>query len=518
MDSSKIKAIIVAILATFAALYLGITAATAQVETVFWVVGTTGFVICIMMGRRIWLLLPFMSALSLKLPLPGNFTTGLIAQGLVVGFCTLLFLTRRLPTRFKFTELELWGILICLLVAQAYMRNPVGLNIFGSSSVGGKPYAIFAATVICSLLVSCLIVSPRELVWRNRLFMLGSLTNFIIGSIGFVVPSIGRYLGASFANDYRNAENPNPVADEGGATRVSFVVQLSGALPIWVSSLRSPLRACFHPVWAPIVLLSLGLAAFSGFRSQIALVGLTYLVGIAYRGGIVHLVISVTGGATVLAVVALVNSMAPLPANIQRSLSFLPGTWESRYRHDAESSTEWRTEMWVEALTSEKYIRNKIFGDGLGMSAQELARSQQLAEMKRISGLSFDLHRESILISGDYHSGPVQTIKVIGYAGLLILLLAMWRLAVRAHHQILRSKGTEWYPVVLFIGIPIIVHPIFWTFVFGEFAGGTAAFFAGFAWIRMLENNLPLPAYVVRRREAYVLDRRRADAMRAAKS
>ena len=45
-DASKLKAIIVAILATFAALYLGIAAATAQIEAIAWVAGANTETTC----------------------------------------------------------------------------------------------------------------------------------------------------------------------------------------------------------------------------------------------------------------------------------------------------------------------------------------------------------------------------------------------------------------------------------------------------------------------------------------
>jgi hypothetical protein len=209
---------------------------------------------------------------------------------------------------------------------------------------------------------------------------------------------------------------------------------------------------------------------------------------------------------------AALNLIAPLPPNIQRSLSFLPGTWEKRYLDDAENSTEWRMEIWKEALLSDRWISNKILGDGLGFSAKELQyqmNSETPGSSIGVSGLS--AHHEAILANGDYHSGPVQTVRTIGYAGLLVLLLFQIRLAVHAHRQIQRCRGTEWFPLALFIGIPLIVAPIFFVFIFGTFASASAGLLLGTAMVRMLENNLPLPAYVVRRRTPYLLEQRRTN-------
>lgn len=100
------------------------------------------------------------------------------------------------------------------------------------------------------------------------------------------------------------------------------------------------------------------------------------------------------------------------------------------------------------------------------------------------------------MITGGYHSGPVQTIRTVGYVGLLILVLAMIRIAVHAHRQIIRCRGTEWYPVSLYIGVPAIVLPIFFVLIFGDFGGDVSALFFFYSMVSLLEKNLPLPPYV----------------------
>jgi hypothetical protein len=51
------------------------------------------------------------------------------------------------------------------------------------------------------------------------------------------------------------------------------------------------------------------------------------------------------------------------------------------------------------------------------------------------------------------------------------------------------------------IGIPNIWAPFFFIFIFGDFGPALGAFLGGAAMIRILENNLPLPAYVKRKRD-----------------
>ena len=506
LDSNKIKAAIILILATFAAVYLGISAATAQVETVAWVAGVISLVVCLAMGRRIWLIIPILSSLGLRLPLPGTMSTIIMAQIAVITFLGILFLMRKLPMTFRLTELEGWCVFYGLCVVQVYMRNPVGLNLFGGANIGGRPYVEFGLSFVTAGVLSVLRITPTDLVWWVRLTMIGSIINFFTGLIATKFPSIGFIFGASFGADV--VEGSSAVVDPEAASRIAYVRGISYSLALWISSRMPPLRACFHPIWAPLVIFTLVAASFSGYRSQIAAVGLTYFVGVCYRGGFVQVMLSSFAGALLVCLLAAVNLLNPLPPNIQRALTFLPGTWEQRYKDDVKTSNDWRTEIWIEALTSEHYIRNKIVGDGLGMTAEQLAKSVALAESTATGVGGWDSHRESILISGDYHSGPVQTIRTIGYFGLIVLLVGMFRVAVHAHRQILRCRGTEWYPTALFLGIPTISGPIIWVFIFGSFDGGAATLLMGAALVRMLENNLPIPAYVVRRHEPYILKKK----------
>jgi hypothetical protein len=341
------------------------------------------------------------------------------------------------------------------------------------------------------------------------LSILGGMINAAVSVLGNYVPIIGYYTGGAYDNS-ADAGYDDQVVDERASTRVGSLLGIGNNLSLWISCYISPLRACVRPLWALLVLATIVAATMSGFRNGIITVGLTFLIGIAYRSGFSGVAISFFGLIGGVALLAVVNTMHPLPPNIQRSLTFLPGTWEKRYKLDAAGSSEWRFEIWREVLLTDRWIQNKWLGDGLGFSAAELAGQLNQREGARAGVSGFDAHREGILASGDYHSGPVSTIRVIGYLGLLVFLSAQIRLAVHAHRQINRCRGTEWYPLALLIGIPLIMAPIIYVFIFGDFKSNTATFLMSLGMIRLLENNLPLPAYVIRRREHYVLKSHRA--------
>ena len=247
--------------------------------------------------------------------------------------------------------------------------------------------------------------------------------------------------------------------------------------------------------WMLLILAAIIAAAMSGFRNSVVSVGLMFLLGVAYRSGLPGVVISFFCGAIGLLFLVVANEIKPLPPSLQRSLTFLPGNWDERYRRDADASSEWRFEIWREVLLTDRWIHNKWLGDGLGFSAAELRAQLNARDSTRIGISGFDAHRENILASGDYHSGPIQTVRTIGYFGLFILVLAQIRLAVHAHRQIRRCSRTEWYPVALIIGLPIIAYPLFFFFIFGTFQLAAGAFFMGYGMIRILEKNLPLPPW-----------------------
>jgi len=505
MDSNKIKVIIFGVVSTFIALYLGISAATAQFEVVAWIVGTGVLLGCVLLGRKIWLIIPFLGALNLTLSLPGGPTTLLIAQFLYVGFSILLLLMRKLPWRMAFTEMEFWILALTIMVGQVYMRNPVGLNLFGGVTVGGKAYYVVGISLLTAIFLSGLRVPENELKAVLRLTIVGGILNLMLGVVGMISPSIGRWYGVgSMGSDDTKTQDESGI----GLSQNQYLGTTGTTLALWISTFISPLKACFRFRWGLLLLVACAMGAVSGYRNAMGSLGLTLLVGIWYRGGFSSLLASALVGGMGVALLAAVNSAMPLPGTVQRSLAFLPGTWEQRYLDSTANSTEWRVEIWKEVLLTDRWIHNKWFGVGLGFTAQELAMQRNLGAKNagaRFGVSGFDSHRETILANGDYHSGPVQTIRTIGYVGLFFLLLAQIRLAVHAHRQIQRCRNTEWFPLALIIGIPLVWAPIFFVFIFGTFKDGASTLIMGYGMIRLLENNLPLPAYMKRRKFEHLM-------------
>ena len=484
VNTNAIRNGLVILIAFVLAIWFGISIVTNQTETVLQI-GVGGLLlICVFLGRRIWLFFVFLTMLDV--PLFSGFSTVELGQGLFIAFTFAIVLMRRQRFKFSFGEKEIWLLLIILTVVQAYIRNPVGLNILGSGSVGARPYFVVTMAMVSSLILGNISVQPQEIKTYLKVSIFGSFLGIGLTSLRM------RGVGAAGFEQGR-------FGDDTGAARISSFGLLANAIARFTTAYVSPLKGIFHPFWGVLILVSLVAAGMSGYRNSVASIGLIYLVGMAYRGGFISVFISSLTGAVLLGILAFVNVTSPLPGNIQRALSPFPGTWEEKYQEAADDSTEWRVEMWKEALFTEYWIHNKVFGDGLGFSRRELLLLEAIKTGESTgqsgSGSGLTIQQEGMMLSGGYHSGPVQTIRTVGYFGLAMLLLGMIRIAVYSHRQIIRCRGTEWYPVALYIGIPSIVLPIFFVFIVGDFGHDVAALFFSYGMLSMLEKNLPIPPY-----------------------
>lgn len=497
MNSRSISGIVVLVGTLLLAIIIGVQIVTAQFETVAFTAGAATLLICVVLGQRIWMILPFAYGLNLTFRIPGQPSTELIAQGLFIGFTVLLFLIRKVDLRIRIGEIEFWVIAIIIMVAQVYLRNPVSINLFGGGTVGGRAYILFAIACTVFFLLSSYRIPEKDLYWYLWLSIIGGIMSFGLAIFGRLVPAAGFWYGASGGAAEGVTEIEGGTTQDERATRIGFIGSASRDISLWVSAFISPLKAIIKPHWLILILISIAFAAMSGFRNNIAWVGLTYCLALLYRGGFGHFAASAVLGGVSLAFLAFINIATPLPLNIQRAFSFLPGTWDPHIKIEAQQSTDWRVEIWEEVLLTDRWIANKWLGDGLGYSRQELELQMQLRgegqtrRVRTISGMG--THQDAILASGDYHSGPVQTIRIIGYVGLAVFLLAMFRLGVHAHRLMRTYRHTKWFPLTLFVGLPCLFYPLFFVFIFGTFQIGATTFLASAAMVRVLQRNLPEP-------------------------
>ena len=498
MNSRHVLLISLLVLLLPLAIMLGQWSATDPVMAMSVSAGMVVLAVIVMMQRSIWMLIPLTYAFRFPLTLlPGGFALRDIVAGGVVVVMVCIWMVRRYEIRLRFGLLEGVLVLQYVCLAQAFMRNPVGLSILGSDTVGGRPYFEIAITFFVFLVLAAQVVDIKKVRSASRMFLFGSMGSAALEVMGMLIPGVGYYVArfyqlgsASAIIAARNVEVGYGRVNEMSVGRREYLSYIVRPLFPWLLAVTRPLglvnmRRPFVVLGFLIVVLAV---LFSGFRSLLIWIGMMYVAAAIVRRKKKDIVAALVGGTLLFCVLIGGNGQIfDLPLPVQRSLSFLPGNWDPLAEGDADSSVEWRVEMWKEVLTTDRYIENKIIGDGFGFSMGDL---QFQAQMYTSEVLTPEMMQEHFLRSGRYHSGPIQTVNRVGYLGLIILTAGLFFFAHYAFRMIRRAEGTGYYVYSIFIGLPMVVYPFFFYLIDGGYqqAIGMMTFSGGM--LRLIENSM----------------------------
>jgi hypothetical protein len=427
----------------------------------------------LILRERIWVLVPCFWYITGKLgPLP--FTVRELVVLTTFGVFVVFLALRVIRANVK-TELLDWLVLLnCGYLATVFARNPVGVSALGSGMVGGRPYIDAVIGFLAFIILTRVTLSPdlaRRLPFFAALPQIGvSLLVAITHYIPSTVPIVAKFYSAIDTSEYivqqtggREDEASRVFGLFGGA-QFGLLALLSYFPPLTLFSPLRPFRfLCF-------VAVCIGFA-LAGFRNGILYLGVAFTFAAYFRNGFNRaIIVMVTGGALVSAIIAAQNVGFHIPMTAQRALSFLPGDWNADAKAGAEDSNEWRFYMWDAVLHTDTYIHNKLLGDGFGFSSYEL----QIMEQQGEGGPGFigGAKQESSLIQGAFHSGPLSAIRYVGGVGLALYIVLLVAAARYAWRLILISRGTDFFPLALFVGIPAIYEPFDYIFIFGGFDSG----------------------------------------------
>jgi hypothetical protein len=132
---------------------------------------------------------------------------------------------------------------------------------------------------------------------------------------------------------------------------------------------------------------------------------------------------------------------------------------------------------------STKYIKSKLLGDGPGFDRAEFVNFQ-------LKGAGNEGQQEDLMIAGGFHSGPVSTVREVGYVGGILFYILMFYTAVRACKLIARTRGTQFFPMALFVGVPVIWAPFAFSFIFGAFDNDFTNTIISIGFIKMIDQSL----------------------------
>ena len=473
MDSSKIKAILLAIVAAFAAVYLGVTAATAQTEAIFWVVSALFLIFLLALGKHVWVLIPIGTAFNGGINfIPGAPALWMVAVPLTAAiFLLRISLRRGSEFTWRWSLMDLCVTVHTILLAQSYIRNPVGFASIGLSSemIGGRAYFVHGFCIVGYVLLS-MVRTNLDVVKKVVLCMIfASLLDGFAILMGAFVPAIASvglkfYSGFSFDSSMATT----------GADANSRVVEgkfIGEDLAKAAFSLYRPI-ATFNPLnFLPFCMITLGISAvlISGFRSVMGLMAIYFVVGSLLRRKLSDVVIGLVLGVLAICLLMFIGT-EHLPRGAQRVLSALPipGLVSDEMKASGEDSTEWRVEMWVLALTTDRYIHNKMFGDGFGSRRDEMEASLDAAFGDKRRMVGFDA-QDMMMRRGSYHGFHVQTIRMVGYVGLFLTLVILGVFYRNALKHIQYFKNRKEWGYILYLGLPFLIYPFYAMLIFGDF-------------------------------------------------
>jgi hypothetical protein len=366
--------------------------------------------------------------------------------------------------------------LLLVVAATALMTGGIGMQAFGSEMYGGRRYIMIAAAILGYFAISRVRVPPgRETLYASVFFLMG--VTAAIGSLpGFMTIPPGLYfLFAIFPIESRELLFFDPSQDV--TVRLTNLAPASGAV-IWYLLARYGLRGSFgftggwhflpfrfrggfevqQPWRLILMLIALWFGLQSGFRNTIAFYILVFAVLFFMEGLHRSPALPAVILAALVAGALAVPMASNLPPTVQRALSFLPLDIDPAIRMSAESSTQWRVQMWQAILPSvPKYL---LLGKGYAIDPTELARAQYGSGGETALGA---------MIAGDYHNGPLTLLVPLGIWGMIAFvwfLLAAWRVLWNNY----RYGDPALHRINTFLLVYFAIRTFFYFFVFGSFA------------------------------------------------
>ena len=430
-------------------------------------------VIFVKLKTNIWVLLPISWYLTGKfnwLPLP--LTVRDLCFTAVIFAFTLFFATRAFPWKRKTSTLDYLIYINLAYLAIVFARNPVGFWAMQSSMVGGRPYFEIGLAFGAFMILSRVQITDFIAKIFPLFFVVPAWCVGILDVIGRLIPQTGYVLNSIYSGVGTGGVTAAFQAEaELGATRMVGMKDagISSVLALCAKSNPITLISPLYPHRVMMLAIAFAAIFLSGFRSALLFGFIAFLLSSVLRGRFRDL--WAAAGLGVISLVLLISmqgSVLQLPLTMQRALSWLPGDWDEATVAGAEESSRWRFEMWVWAWNDNRILRDRVWGQGFGLSIDDMNLiASSLTAGEGGASLLGGSDRENFMITGAFHSGPLSTIKYIGVIGLCLYYPLMCYLAVLAWRLCKRARGTKAFTLALFVGIPIIYEPFNFVFIFG---------------------------------------------------
>jgi hypothetical protein len=455
------------------AVYMGTSTGSGASTPIIIVGGIIATMIALVMRSNIWLLIPICWPLKGSVGvIPGDFPLYDLAILYVFPVFLALKALKIVRAKFQYNWLDYLLLLNFVYLLTVFIRHPAGTMAMNLERVQGKPYYDILIISLGYWVLGHITITPKEARKLPFLLFFGDLFSATLGFITyhfpFTVPIVCRFYTGISTQGY-NADMALSSTDsliEREEYLGPFAEKLAGLLCSNYSptSLLNPLRLGRFLLFIVVIVATLR----SGFRSILLDIGLIFLLSSYFRGEIEKGIYVLLSFIPVLVLmIGAQGSLVQLPVTMQRALSFLPGEWSHEAVDDAEGSTEWRVGIWKQVWDKRNhYIRDWYFGDGFGCTKEQ---QEEFLRLEYTNDPNLRDTQTVNLLVGHYHSLPLSTIHIVGYVGLTLFTLLSFSMATYGWKVVKASRETPYFPIALFMGIPIILAPLEGFLIYGDF-------------------------------------------------
>ncbi len=427
---------------------------------------------------RCWLIIPFSLPIEGRLNfLPLNFSMQETAIILVVAY----FIIRTAmghQIKFRWGPKFIWLPLLGLLAIFAYHwigSGDIGIKALGGTSWGARKYfSILLAVATIPFLASFSGASWKDFQKVPFLFFLGVFTDLIPDTFTTLVPATAPYIFQIYSAVNIGAYGSEIQGNFGGnigITRFTPFRILGQAICLLVFC-YFPSYTWLNParLWVvPVLIVGFFTCAFSGFRAamfNLAVISSAALLATARARSFLLLPIAAAGA---LLIAATQGHIINYPENIQRSLSFLPGTWNTKASSEGDESNKWRGRI-RELFFREYFYRAPWLGTGFSFNPDYAKKTTELF-LRMTTFSENDPWRDvrSFIELKQPHEGDIfalQTSGIIGTCFFITFCLASIGFALKS---VLKYRPADVSPVQIWaLAILIQQSAAFFT-VFGDY-------------------------------------------------
>ncbi len=300
-----------------------------------------------------------------------------------------------------------------VILVTAEITGGINISTLGATTnQGGRKYFYVLAAIVGFFGLTSMSISKNKAFLYVMLFFLSGMTAGLSLLPGWIGPA-GDFIYYFFPGqpDDPFVQTHSSII---GERRIGETMAVSFAIFSWMLA-KYGVRGVFdlgRPLRLLIFLAAISIGFLGGFRSHLIMVvmtfGILFFVERLWRTHVMLIIVTIG----ILLGAALITSADRLPPTVQRCFSFLPIAIDPVIKMQAESSSQWRIDLWNQVVEEVPVYLFK--GKGYSFSSDEMHMALFNQNNMGAAGSA-----QGAAVAGDYHNGPLSLLIPFGIYGLV---------------------------------------------------------------------------------------------------